>query len=210
MRKEEFDIRDKVKIELIKLQLLRLTSDFCRQRLNEEYEELCKKMILKMSRKRQVPFLSGNPGTWAAGIIYALGQINFLFDKSKQPNTTRDELCNFFGVAKGTASQKAKRIREMFRLTYFDDEFFTEDVAARNPLMAMAEMLMTLRAHSLQTGALDRIVEGKKAGKGRNSGKRECIKSNSIIQKTIDHETPDEENSGTKKARRQTTLDDSF
>ena len=131
MRKEELNMRDKVKIDLIKLQLLRLTSNFCLQHLNEEYEELCKKMILKMSRKRQVPFLPGKPGTWAAGIIYALGQINFLFDKSKQPNTTRDELCGFFGVAKGTASQKAKRIREMFRLTYFDDEFSTEDVAAR-------------------------------------------------------------------------------
>ena len=203
-------MRDKVKIELVKLQLLRLTSDFCRQRLNEEYEELCKKMILKMSRKRQVPFLSGKPATWAAGIIYALGQINFLFDKSKQPNTTRDELCAFFGVSKGTASQKAKRIREMFRLTYFDDEFSTEDVTTRNPLMAMAELLKKILAHNSRTGALDRLLAEKKAEKARNSGTRSFIKSNSIIHKTIHHETPDEGNSETKKARRQTTLDDSF
>lgn len=177
-------MRDKEKIELIKLQLLTLTNDFCRQHLNEEYEELCKRMVLKMSRKRQVPFLSGNPETWAAGIIYVLGQINFLFEKSKQPNTTRDELCTFFGVAKGTASQKAKRIREMFGLTYFDDEFSTEDVAARNPLMAMAGLINTIIANNYQDGVLNSLLAQKKAEKTRNSEKRECIKSTSINHKT--------------------------
>ena len=166
-----------------------------------------------MSRKRQVPFLSGKPETWATGIIYALGQINFLFDKSRQPNSTRDELCDFFGVAKGTASQKAKRIREMFRLTYFDDEFSTEDVTARNPLMAMAGLINNILAQNFQDGVLNSLLAEKMAEKARssgNSGKREFIRSNSIIQKTINHETPDEGNSGTKKARRQTTLDDLF
>jgi hypothetical protein len=36
-----------------------------------------------MSRKRNVPFLSGRMEIWTAAVIHALGSINFLFDTSK-------------------------------------------------------------------------------------------------------------------------------
>ena len=52
-------MRDRIDIEEKKKILLKMTSDFCREHLNEEYKELCEKLILKMSRKRNVPFLSG-------------------------------------------------------------------------------------------------------------------------------------------------------
>ncbi|NOR78038.1 MAG: hypothetical protein GQ523_06390 [Methanophagales archaeon] len=46
--------------------------------------QLCEKLIRKMSRKRNVPFLSGRMEIWAVAIIHALGSINFLFDTSKE------------------------------------------------------------------------------------------------------------------------------
>ena len=39
----------------------------------------------RLCRKRPSPFASGQPRTWACGIIYVLGQLNFLSDKSSRP-----------------------------------------------------------------------------------------------------------------------------
>jgi hypothetical protein len=93
---------DKEKIEAISQQLLELTGQFCDQHLDEEYKALCAKLILKMKRKRQVPFLSGKVNTWAALSVYALGQINFLFDRSFEPYVSADQIANHFGVSKST------------------------------------------------------------------------------------------------------------
>ena len=62
--------------------LIEMTSGFCQECLDEEYQELCEKLIRKMARKRNVPFLSGRIDIWAAAIVYAIGSINFLFDQS--------------------------------------------------------------------------------------------------------------------------------
>ena len=128
---------DKEKIEAISQELLKLTGEFCDQHLDEEYKQLCEKMILKMKRKRQVPFLSGRVHIWAASIIYALGQINFLFDRSFKPYISADDIANHFGGSKSTISQKAKQIRDMFKLNYWDPEFSTRQMSERNPLKNM-------------------------------------------------------------------------
>jgi hypothetical protein len=60
--------------------LIEMTDGFADRHLDEEYKMLCRKLINKMSRKRQVPFLSGRLDIWAASVVYALGQINFLFN----------------------------------------------------------------------------------------------------------------------------------
>jgi hypothetical protein len=66
-------------------QLLEITGAFCRQKLNDEYFQLCEKLIKKMGRKREVPFKRGKLEIWAAAVIYTIGSINFLFDKSFEP-----------------------------------------------------------------------------------------------------------------------------
>lgn len=72
-------------------QLLELTGTFCAQKLNQEYVELCEKLIKKMGRKREVPFKRGKPEIWAAAVVNAIGSINFLGDKSFEPYLhTRD------------------------------------------------------------------------------------------------------------------------
>lgn len=119
-------------------QLIELTESFCNTSLDDEYKELCKKLIFKMSRKRNVPFLSGRIEIWAAAIIHALGSINFLFDKKTKPYVTADDICKFFGTSRSTTSQKANIIKYMFKLYYFDDEFSTIYNKERNPLSKMA------------------------------------------------------------------------
>ena len=126
-------MRDKAIIEKKKQQLIEMTSAFCDSALNEEYKQLCEKLIQKMSRKRKVPFLTGQVEIWAAAIVYALGQINFLFSQSYAPYANADDICNYFGTSKSTTSQKAKRIRDMFKISYYDSEFSTKRVLEENP-----------------------------------------------------------------------------
>ncbi len=128
---------EKEKIEAISQRLLELTGEFCDQYLDDDYKQLCKKMILKMKRKRQIPFLSGRVNTWAASIIYALGQVNFLFDRDTKPYVSADDVANHFGVVKSTIGQKAKKIRDMFKMGYWDSEFATRSTAESNPLQNM-------------------------------------------------------------------------
>ncbi len=114
-------------------QLIKITVNFCDKFLNEEYAKLSEKLIRKMARKRDIPFLSGQMEIWAAAIIYALGRINFLFDKSLDLHTSADEICTYFGTSKSTTSQKAKYIIDMFRLRYWDKDFSTEQMKKDNP-----------------------------------------------------------------------------
>jgi len=123
--------------ELIKQKkeaLIEITDGFADRYLDEDYKMLCQKLIDKMSRKRQVPFLSGKPEIWAAAVVYALGQINFLFDKNFEPYVSTTDLCNYFKISQSTTSQKAKIIRDMFKMRYFDEEFSTERMQKENPL----------------------------------------------------------------------------
>lgn len=113
--------------------LLEMTGNFCGQYLDEDYKQLCEKLIGKMSRKRNVPFLSGRIEIWAGAIIYALGSINFLFDSSFKPYATGEDICNFFATSKSTTAQKAKSIRDMFKLGYYDKEFSTGHMRENSP-----------------------------------------------------------------------------
>ena len=129
---------DKQHVQDLQRQLTERTAAFCQQHLDQEYARLCQKMIGKMARKRTVPFLSGRREIWAAAIVYALGGINFLFDQSFPPHVSSDSLCEYFGVSRRTVSQKAKLIRDMFKLGYHDPEFSTEHMRQNNPLARLA------------------------------------------------------------------------
>lgn len=128
---------DKEQIEARKQELLTQTARFCEQYLDEDYKELSEKLILKMSRKRPPPFLRGKINGWAASIIYALGQINFLFDRNFDPYLTPDDIATYFGLSKSTIGQKAKQIRDMFKMNYWDTEFSTRHMQESNPLKNM-------------------------------------------------------------------------
>jgi hypothetical protein len=128
---------DKDHIESISQMLIKSTSDFCDKYLDEEYKNLCIKMIEKMKRKRNVPFVSGKLEIWAAAIIYSIGSVNFLFDKSFKPYATADDICNYFGTSKSTTSQKSKLIRDMFKMGYFSSEFQTARMNDSNPFSNM-------------------------------------------------------------------------
>jgi RHS repeat-associated protein len=75
--------------------------------LNDEYQSLCEKVILKLSRKKQVPFLTGKVEIWASAVVWCIARVNFLFDKANKYYLTSDDICNYFGTKKSTVGQKA-------------------------------------------------------------------------------------------------------
>jgi hypothetical protein len=80
-------------------EIIGLTDDVCHRHLTEEYALLAREMAATLARKRPSPLNSGRPATWACGIVYALGTVNFLFDKSQTPYVPAKELCAHFGVS---------------------------------------------------------------------------------------------------------------
>ncbi|TNF44003.1 MAG: hypothetical protein EP310_03820 [Bacteroidetes bacterium] len=123
----------KLEIKEKENQLLEMVGTFCSQHLDEDYFQLCEKLVKKMGRKREVPFQRGQLEIWAAAVVYAIGSINFLFDKSFEPYMSTEQICDYFGQKVSTVSSKAKTIKDMFKLRYYDPEFATKKMADSNP-----------------------------------------------------------------------------
>lgn len=100
--------------------LTAITDRFCREHLDDEYAELARRAIAGLCRKRPSPLASGNPQTWACAVLYAIGQINFLSDKSSTPCMAMADLCGGFGIAASTGANKAKVVRDALGMHLFD------------------------------------------------------------------------------------------
>lgn len=129
-----------VKVRPVYEQIVRLTDPICREHLNEEYAFMARSMAEVLGRKRPSPLLSGRTATWAAGILYALGRVNFLFDRSQTPHLTPAELCSLCGVSQSTASGKAKAILDRLHSMPMDPEWTLPSRLIHNPLAFMIEV----------------------------------------------------------------------
>ncbi len=113
--------------------IIALTDHVCHELLDEEYARLARSVVAKLARKRPSPIQSGRAATWAGAVVYALGQVNFLFDASTKPYATADDLSEAFGVAKSTLGAKAKQVRDLAKMSWVTAEFLREDMVDANP-----------------------------------------------------------------------------
>jgi len=117
-----------------------LTDDVCDKHLNSEYRDLARAMTGVLCRKRPSPVASGQPRTWACGIVYVLGRINFLSDKSFSPHMTTADLCAAFDVGESTVHAKARAIEKAIGARPFDPQWTLPSLVEKNPLVWMAEV----------------------------------------------------------------------
>jgi Domain of unknown function (DUF6398) len=115
--------------------IIALTDEVCADLLDEEYAVLARQVVAKLARKRPSPIQSGRAPTWAGAAVYALGQVNFLFDPATKPYATADDLSAAFGVAKSTLSAKAKQVRDLTKMDYGTPEFLREDMVDASPMI---------------------------------------------------------------------------
>lgn len=121
-------------MQLIFNAIVELTDPFCKLHLNEEYADVSRKLAAALCRKRQSPLLSGHINTWAASVVYVIGSVNFLFDRSKKPYISANDLCNYFGISKSTAAAKSKQIRDIFGINQLDPQWTLPSRVGSNPM----------------------------------------------------------------------------
>jgi hypothetical protein len=117
-----------------------LIDSVCDRHLNTEYRDLASAMTAALCRKRPSPLAAGQPRTWACGIVYVLGRINFLSDPSFSPHMTTAELCAAFEVGESTVHAKARAIEKALGTHPFDPQWTLPSLVGKNPLVWMAEV----------------------------------------------------------------------
>jgi hypothetical protein len=114
--------------------IVALTDQFCKERLDEGYAQLARQATAALCRKRPSPLLSGRINSWACGIVYALGFVNFLFDRTQDPHVSAAELCEWFGVSKSTGSAKSKAVRDALGMMQMDPNWYRPSEMDDNPM----------------------------------------------------------------------------
>ncbi|MEM5373229.1 DUF6398 domain-containing protein [Paraburkholderia azotifigens] len=100
-----------------------LTDAVCGQHLTDEYRDPCRRMAATLCRKRLWPLVNGPARSWACGIAYAVGRVNFLFDRHQTPHMRADVLCEHFRVSPKTGSAKAGAIITLLKIGAMDPRF---------------------------------------------------------------------------------------
>jgi hypothetical protein len=121
-------------------EIVALTDQFCHLHLNEEYLDLCRRMTAKLCRKRPSPVATGKINTWACGIVYSVGRINFLFDKSQLPHMRADSLCQHFGLSAKSGSAKSTTIMELLKSGQADPNWTLPSRMAENPMVWLIQV----------------------------------------------------------------------
>ena len=111
-----------------------LTDSFCAAKLNEEYADMCRQMTAKLCRKRPSPLASGRTQNWAAGIVHAIGTVNFAFDRSQTPSIGVTDISDYFGVGKSSPASKSKEIRDLFNIGLMEPEWTLPSRMDSNPM----------------------------------------------------------------------------
>jgi hypothetical protein len=128
--------------------LIEMTDSFCKEFLNDEYAELCRKLATALGRKRPSPLLQGKLETWACGVVRTIGWVNYLDDRSQKPHLKLPFIDQAFGVAESTGQGKSKLIRKMFKIRNFDPKWTLPSRMDDNPVVWMLSVngfLMDIR-----------------------------------------------------------------
>lgn len=102
--------------------------------LDAEYADLCRRMAAVLARRRPSPLERGRAQTWAAGLLYAAGWVNFLTDPSQQPHMTTAALARATGVGQSTIAAAFQTIRDALDLVRLDPEWTRPSKLMDNPL----------------------------------------------------------------------------
>jgi hypothetical protein len=120
--------------------IIEVSDAFCREHLDEEYGVIARRLIARLARKRPSPLARGDVRIWAAGIIYAVGQLNFLFDRTQTPHLTPDQLAQGLGVVKTTMANKAGLINRLLDLSVFEPELTRVAMLEQHPVAWLVEV----------------------------------------------------------------------
>ena len=119
----------------------KLVKDVCQKHLDKEYAEVSANMLDELATLRPGPFEDrAKAKSWAAGIVYAVAQVNFLSDPSFEPYMKMSDLAKLFNVGQETASTKAKIIWDMLDIIMLDPRWTVASLQNENPIQDIFNM----------------------------------------------------------------------
>jgi hypothetical protein len=121
-------------------EILTITDETCAVHLDGEYAQLCRVLVARLARKRPSPLVRGEPKIWAAGAIYAVGQVNFLFDRTQRPHLSAHQLADRLGVVKTTMANKAALINKTLNLGVFEPDLTRAAMLEQHPVAWLVEL----------------------------------------------------------------------
>ncbi len=139
-----------------------LTDVLCREVLNDEYAQVCREMTATLARKRPSPLVTGQAKSWACGIAYTVGSVNYLFDKSQKPHLRADELSAWFGLAKSTGGNKSAQIKQILKIGILEPRWTLPSRMERNPMA----WYVTINGFIVDARSLPRPLQEEAYGKG--------------------------------------------
>ena len=117
-----------------------ITDRACHEHLDEEYRQIARRLVGRLARKRPSPLARGDARIWAAAVIYAAGQINFLFDPTQTPHLTAKQLAERFGVVQTTMASKAGLINRALNIGIFEPELTRIAMLEQHPMAWIVEV----------------------------------------------------------------------
>lgn len=84
--------------------------------------------------------MRGDARIWAAGAIYAVGQVNFLFDRSQTPHVTAKQLTEALGVVQTTMANKAGIINRALGIGMFEPDLTRVATIEQHPMAWLVEV----------------------------------------------------------------------
>ncbi|MFH5802746.1 DUF6398 domain-containing protein [Alienimonas sp. DA493] len=117
------------------LEIVERTDAVCDAHLTDEYRGLCRAMTAALCQEG-APVGRGKAESWAAGVVYSVGSVNFLTDPSQDPHLRAEEIAAACGVSPATMYNKARVLREGLDLSPLDPEWMLSERRKRSPLAA--------------------------------------------------------------------------
>jgi len=111
-------------------QILTQVTDYCNEQLDQEYADVCKRVFYDLLKENPAIFNRGKAGIWGAAIVWAVGSINFLGDKSFEPYASLAEVCNYFDANTSSVGQKAAKIRKLLNIDHFNPDYQTTNLVS--------------------------------------------------------------------------------
>jgi hypothetical protein len=134
------DLRIPVALRDRAQQIMDVTDAACREHLDEEYGRLTRRLVARLARKRPSPLTRGDVRIWAAAAIYAVGQVNFLFDRTQTPHLTAKHLADALGVVQTTMANKAGIINRLLDIGIFEPDLTRVAMIEQHPMAWLVEL----------------------------------------------------------------------
>ncbi len=126
------------------LDIASLIDECTDEHLTDEYKMLGYNLLAHLTMIPQFPWRQGKPQSWAAGILYLIGQANFLSDPATEPYMKSAALAKAIGTSTGTMYHKAARIKNDIEIGPLDPQWILPSQFNDHPVTQAIKHMMSM------------------------------------------------------------------